>query len=152
MSSGTPALLPTDSSKYQVTDGGVGEGRGGRLPGEGHSLLEADSLGSDFITFASGAALGKELNALMSLCPSVSSSDRQRSADVKNMDSGVRLAVRIPSWPLVSYTVLGKLFNIPVPQFPHLCNGDNNDPSLLRLLRFQWNHVHKNTQHGFPSV
>lgn len=74
----------------------MGWGGGGSrwtAPSEGHSLLEADSLGSDFITFASAEAMGKELNELMSLCASVSSSDRQRSAVVKNMDSRVRLAV-----------------------------------------------------------
>lgn len=68
------------------------------------------------------------------------------------MDSGVRPAVQIPARPLNSYIVLGKLFHVPGPQFPHLYNDGNNNPSLLGLPRFKWNQVHKNVQHGFPSV
>lgn len=47
------------------------------------------------------------------------------------MDSGTKIPwVQI----LISYVTLGKTLNLPVPQFPHLYNWNNNGPYLLGLM------------------
>ena len=43
------------------------------------------------------------------------------------MDSGARLpGLKFSLYYFIGCVTLGKLFNLPVPQFPHLQNGDGN--------------------------
>ena len=43
------------------------------------------------------------------------------------IDSGARLpGLKFSLYYFIGCVTLGKLFNLPVPQFPHLQNGDGN--------------------------
>lgn len=46
------------------------------------------------------------------------------STTVKKMD--LTTGVQILALPFISHVVWGYLFNLLVPQYPHLCNRDNN--------------------------
>lgn len=53
---------------------------------------------------------------------------------VKSLEMKPDIGVRIPPLPLISSVNSGKVPNLMVHQFPHLCNGDDTGTHFPRLL------------------
>lgn len=63
------------------------------------------------------------------------------------MDKPGRMWSQIPALLRISYMILGKLLNVPVPQFPHLQNGGDSSPFSRRLQ-----YVHHEIMESTPYI